>query len=146
MTCTSTSSTVAAVGNIKEENMIPFHIELKAGIPIYEQVVYAVKKAIAFGQLVPGDRLPSVRNLSRELNINPNTAQKAMMRLIQDKIVEVRPGIGCAVAPATPATAEQREAILEKKIEQLVVEAKRLGLSERDLTQALHQRWSRFEK
>jgi len=122
--------------------MIPLHIELKAGTPIYEQVVYAVKKAVAFGQLVPGDRLPSVRNLSQELKINPNTVQKAMTRLIQEKIIEVRPGIGCAVASASPATAEQREAILEKKIEQLVVEAKRLGLSARDLTQALHKYWT----
>ncbi|MDD5676380.1 MAG: GntR family transcriptional regulator [Kiritimatiellae bacterium] len=121
--------------------MIPFHIELKAGTPIYEQVVYAVKKAVAFGQLIPGDRLPSVRNLSQELNINPNTAQKAMTRLLQEKIIEVRPGIGCTVAAAFPATAEQREVILEKKIEQLVVEAKRLGLSERELTKALQKHW-----
>ena len=122
--------------------MIPFQIELKAGIPIYEQVVYAVKKAIAFGRLAPGDRLPSVRNLSRELKINPNTAQKAMARLIQEKIIEVRPGIGCAVASAVEATEEQREAILENKIEELVVEAKRLGLNERELTRVIHKRWT----
>ena len=123
--------------------MIPFQIELKAGIPIYEQVVYAVKKAVAFGQLSPGDRLPSVRNLSRELKINPNTAQKAMARLIQENIIEVRPGIGCSVAVAIPATTEQRAEILEKKIEELVVEAKRLGLNERELTQAVHKRWAK---
>jgi len=123
--------------------MIPFQIELKAGIPIYEQVVYAVKKAIAFGQLVSGDRLPSVRNLSQELKINPNTAQKAMAHLIQEKIIEVRPGIGCTVASISPATTEQRAAILEKKIEELVVEAKRLGLNERDLIQAMHKCWTK---
>ena len=122
--------------------MIPFQIELKAGVPIYEQVVYAVKKAIAFGRLAPGDRLPSVRNLSQELKINPNTAQKAMARLIQEKIIEVRPGIGCTVASASPATAEQRAAILDRKIEELVVDAKRLGLNERELTQAVHKRWT----
>lgn len=121
--------------------MIPFQIELKAGVPIYAQVIYAVKKAIAFGQLVAGDRLPSVRNLSQELKINPNTVQKAMTHLIQEKIVEVRPGIGCAVASASPATAEQRATILGKKIEELVVEAKRLGLNERDLTQTVHKHW-----
>ena len=121
--------------------MIPFQIELKAGIPIYKQVVYAVKKAIAFGQLVPGDHLPSVRNLSQELKINPNTAQKAMAHLIQEKIIEVRPGIGCTVASASSATPAQRVKILEKKIEELVVEAKRLGLNERDLTQAVHKQW-----
>lgn len=124
--------------------MLPFPIELIAGIPIYKQVVYAVKKAVAFGQLAPGDRLPSVRNLSQELKINPNTAQKAMAHLIQEKIIEVRPGIGCAVASAVLATAEQREAILENKIEELVVETKRLGLNERELTQAVHKRWAKL--
>ena len=113
-------------------------------MPVYEQIIYAVKKAVAFGQLVPGDRLPSVRNLSQELKINPNTAQKAMARLIQERIVEVRAGIGCAVADAAPATAEQRSAILEGRIEELVVEAKRLGLLERDLTQAINKRWIEF--
>ncbi len=121
--------------------MIPFQIELKAGVPIYEQVVYAVKKAIAFGRLTPGDRLPSVRNLSQELKINPNTAQKAMARLIQEKIIEVRPGIGCTVASASPATAEQRAAVLDRKIEELIVDAKRLGLNERELTQVMHKGW-----
>lgn len=121
--------------------MIPFHIELKAGVPIYEQIIYAIKKAVAFGQLAVGDRLPSVRSLSQELKINPNTAQKAMAHLIQEKIIEVRPGIGCTVASVSPATPEQRAAILAKKIEELVVEAKRLGLNEREMTQAMHKRW-----
>lgn len=124
--------------------MIPFHIELKSGIPIYEQVVYAVKKAVAFGQLVSGDRLSSVRNLSQELKINPNTVQKAITRLIREKIIEVRPGIGCVVASASPATDEQGEAVLAKKMEQLVVEAKWLRLSERELTKALHKHWTQL--
>ena len=123
--------------------MIPFQIELKAGVPVYEQIIYAVKKAVAFGRLVPGDRLPSVRNLSQELKINPNTAQKAMARLIQEKIIEVRPGIGCTVASASPATEEQRAEILENKIEELVVEARRLGLNERELAQAFHKHWTK---
>jgi len=121
--------------------MIPFQIELKAGVPVYEQIIYAVKKAVAFGRLAPGDRLPSVRNLSHDLKINPNTVQKAMTRLVQEKIVEVRPGIGFAVASASQTTAEQRAEILEGKIEELVVEAKRLGLNERELTQAVHKYW-----
>ena len=121
--------------------MIPFQIELKAGVPVYEQIIYAVKKAVAFGRLMPGDRLPSVRNLSQELKINPNTAQKAMARLIQKKIVEVRPGIGCTVASASPVTEEQRALILENKIEELIVEARRLGMDERELTQVVHKRW-----
>ncbi|MDD5483663.1 MAG: GntR family transcriptional regulator [Kiritimatiellae bacterium] len=123
--------------------MVPFKIELKAGIPIYEQVVYAVKKAVAFGRLVPGDRLPSVRNLSQDLKINPNTAQKAMSRLIHEKIVEVRPGIGCTVAAIPAAPAEQRAKILETKIEELVVDAKQLGMNAKELAQAVQKQWTK---
>ena len=55
--------------------MLPFSIELKPGFPVAEQIVFAVRKAVVVGQLRPGDRFPSVRVLSQELRVNPNTAQ-----------------------------------------------------------------------
>src|ERR1700731_3811911 len=58
--------------------MIPFHVELKPGAPIYEQVVYAATKSIISRQLRAGDEFPSVRVLSKELKINPNTAPGAV--------------------------------------------------------------------
>ena len=58
--------------------MIPFRVTFRAGAPLYEQVVYASVKAMVCGQLRPGDAYPSVRVLSRELKINPNTAHKVV--------------------------------------------------------------------
>src|SRR5436305_974798 len=57
--------------------MLPFSIDLKAGLPVAEQILFAVKKAVVGGQLVAGDKFPSVRVLSQELKINPNTAVRA---------------------------------------------------------------------
>ena len=58
--------------------MLPFLIELGAGAPIYEQIVEAVRRAVASGRLKEGDRFPSVRAISAELRVNPNTVQKAV--------------------------------------------------------------------
>jgi GntR family transcriptional regulator len=61
--------------------MIPFDVEFKPGAPIYEQIVYAATKSIISRQLRAGDEFPSVRVLSKELKINPNTAHKVVARL-----------------------------------------------------------------
>ena len=125
--------------------MIPFNIKFEAGIPIYEQLIYAVKKAIVSGQLNTGDRFPSVRALSLELKINPNTVQKAVAKLVNDKLLEIRPGIGCMVAAAREATEEQRREILSVEIERLVVEAKQLRLGEREIINAVQQHWKNLK-
>jgi len=125
--------------------MIPFNIKFEAGIPIYEQLIYAVKKAIVSGQLNTGDRFPSVRALSLELKINPNTVQKAVAKLVNDKLLEIRPGIGCMVAAAREATEEQRREILSVEIEHLVVEAKQLRLGEREIINAVQQHWKNLK-
>lgn len=125
--------------------MIPFNIKFEPGIPIYEQLIYAVKKAIVSGQLNTGDRFPSVRTLSLELKINPNTVQKAVARLVNEKLLEVRPGIGCMVAAARDATEEQRREIISVEIEHLVVEAKQLRLGEREIINAVQQHWKNLK-
>ena len=72
--------------------MIPFHVDFAPGSPLYEQVVYAATKAIVSGRLSPGDDFPSVRVLSRELKINPNTAHKVVTRLVDAGLLEIRQG------------------------------------------------------
>ena len=124
--------------------MLPFQLQFKTGIPAYEQVVYSVKKAILSGALKPGDRFPSVRALSQELRINPNTAHKVVAALVNEKLLEVKPGIGTIVADSRPSTREQRRELLGDVVERVVVEAKQLQLDIEDVTQAIKQHWSRL--
>ena len=124
--------------------MLPFQLQFTTGVPAYEQVVYAVKKAIISGALKPGDRFPSVRALSQELRINPNTAHKVVAALVNEKLLEVKPGIGTIVADARPSTHEQRRDLLGDEVERVVVEAKKLQLDIEDVTQAIKQHWSRL--
>ena len=84
-------------------HMIPFRLTFQPGTSIYEQVVYAAKKAMIAGQLRPGDPFPSVRALGRELKINPNTAHKVVSHLMSEGMLEVMPGIGTVVRLTLPA-------------------------------------------
>ena len=108
--------------------MLPFTVELQTGASVYEQLVYAVQRAIVSNQLSPGDRFPSIRTLSQELRINPNTAQKVVTRLVDQGLLVVQPGVGTLVARLPEPSKKERSELLLGEVEQLVVEARRLSL------------------
>lgn len=121
--------------------MIPFQVHFRPGVSLYEQVVYAAKKAIISGQLRPSDPFPSVRALSKELKINPNTAHKIVAHLEETGLLEAHSGVGTVVAELPAATNEQRTQLLGYEIEQLVVEARKLGIPLQDMVEAVAAHW-----
>jgi len=123
--------------------MVPFRVEFRPGISLYEQVVYAAKKAIVSAQLRPGDCFPSVRELSRELKINPNTAHKIVAHLLTDGLLESSPGIGTVVAKLPETTEAKRAELLGREIEELVVEAGKLAVPLEDILAAVETHWKR---
>lgn len=126
--------------------MIPFRVTLQPGASICEQVVYAAKKAIVAGQMHPRDSFPSVRELSRSLKINPNTAHKVVTQLIAEGLLEVHPGLGTVVARYPSSSAAERASLLKKDLEHLVVEAKKLGLDLDEVSDALAEHWSGLDQ
>ena len=60
---------------------------LRDDLPIYSQLIYQIKSAIASGELAPGARLQSVRDMAIEAKVNPNTMQRAMSELEREGIV-----------------------------------------------------------
>lgn len=127
-------------------DVTPFRFELRPGQPIFDQVVFAAKKAIISGEFQAGQAFPSVRSLAAELKIHPNTAHKAVQHLIQERLLEVRPGIGTVVADLPVTRAAERRRLLRREVEQLVVEAKRVGLDLRDVLQEIEAQWAELEK
>jgi GntR family transcriptional regulator len=125
--------------------VIPFSLSFDPGIPLYEQVVYAAKKAVISGQMLPGDPFPSVRELSKALKINPNTAHKVIIQLVSEGWIEVHSGRGTFIAERGSSTAAERGNLLKKELEQLVVEAKKLGLDLDEVTKAVAQHWWRLD-
>jgi GntR family transcriptional regulator len=126
--------------------VIPFRLTFQPGIPIHEQATFAAKKAIIAGQLRPGDAFPSVRALSIALKINPNTAHKVITQLTLDGLLEVRPGIGTVVAQRPASTRAERSRLLGREVEQLIVEAKRLGLSLEDVQTSVADHWRKLQR
>jgi GntR family transcriptional regulator len=124
--------------------VIPFRITFRTGTSLFEQIVYASKKAMIAGQLRPGDPFPSVRVLSKELKINPNTAHKVVAYLVNEGLLETRPGIGTVVATLPDSTRKDRTQLLGHEIEELVVEAKRMGIELDEMLDSFTAHWKRL--
>ncbi len=125
---------------------LPFTVVVKSGVPVHDQVVFAVERALVSGQLQAGDPFPSVRALSQELRINPNTAHRIVGTLVRDGLLEVRPGTGTVVAKRPAGTAAERRALLNGEVEHLVVTARKLGLRLDDVCDAVRDQWQRLEQ
>ena len=108
--------------------------------PLFEQVVFAVKTAVARGQAQAGDRLPSVRELARDLGINPNTVVRAYEALERDGVIVRRQGAGCFLTGGGSelATAERRRQ-LQALLRKAATEAFHLGFTAADVEKALRQ-------
>ena len=126
--------------------MTLFRLSLHPGESIFDQLVFAAKKAFVSGELQPGQSFPSVRSLAAEFKIHPNTAHRVVQHLIQERWLEARPGIGTAVAEMPEPRPGDRKRLLRREVEQLVVEAKRLELDIDDVIQAIEDQWAKLEK
>ena len=124
--------------------MLPFSIELKPGLPITEQVIFAVKKAVVAGQLKPGQPFPSVRVVSQELRINPNTAHKIVAALVAQGVLVTTPAVGSVVAEHAAGDRAERAELLGAELERLVVEAKKLGLTLNEVSAGVAAHWKRL--
>ena len=106
-----------------------FVIDPRSKAPLYEQLKEQLRWQITMGFLAPDEPLPSVRTLSAELGINPNTIQKAYREMEQEGLIYSRPGRGSFV---TPATGEQRRKQQESQLgllRQEIRKAREMGIS-----------------
>ncbi len=124
--------------------MLPFSIEIRPGLPIAEQVLFAVKKAVVTGQIRTGDKFPSVRVLSQELRINPNTAHKVIAQLVDEGVLVTTPAVGSVVAALALGDRRARAELLGPELERAIVEAKKLGLTAEDVQDAVAAHWRKL--
>jgi GntR family transcriptional regulator len=124
--------------------VLPFSIELKPGLPLAEQVIFAVKKAVVAGQLKPGQPFPSVRMVSQELRINPNTAHKIVAALVAEGVLLTTPAVGSVVAERAAGDRAARAELLGADLERVVVEAKKMGLTLDEVQAGLAAHWKKL--
>src|SRR5262245_19353338 len=123
-----------------------FRIESSSRTPIYRQLVAQIREAVARGRLKPDERLPSVRDLSRQLVINPNTVARVYTELERDGILNTRPGLGVFVAqPKTDLTKRARKDRLTCLVDELLTEAVHLGFTAEELMAVISERLARFQ-
>ena len=111
----------------------PAHFEVhpSSGVPIYLQIVEQVNALIAGGHHEPGEMLPSVRNMASELGVNHMTISKAYSQLEADGVVERVRGKGMLIKEiSTTGSLKQRQNDLEPIVEQAIVRARQLGLTD----------------
>lgn len=101
-----------------------------------------VNSLIDRGQLEVGQLLPSVRQLAVELGVNPMTVSKAYSQLETNGVVERRRGVGMVVVRKR----KQPKGVLKPSINQIVSDAKQLGLTERELVKLIRERWQKGVK
>src|SRR5947207_15475023 len=122
-----------------------FRIESASRVPIYRQLVAQIREAVARGRLKAEERLPSVRDLSRQLVVNPNTVARVYTELERDGILNTRPGLGVFVAqPRTDLTRRARKDRLVALLDQLLTEAVHPGFAADAGTSLLSERTAKF--
>ena len=106
-----------------------FHIDPNNGLAIYEQIARQVKFAVAGGSLRSGHMVPSVRELAKELAINPNTIARAYRQLQDDGVLEAVRGTGLEVAPgALERCRQERLDMIRARLRQVLTEARQSKL------------------
>lgn len=124
-----------------------FSIDPSDGLAIYDQIVRQVKFAIAAGALARGDLVPSVRELAKELAINPNTVARAYRQLQDDGVLFAVRGTGLEVAEgAARRCRAQRVELVRRRLRQVLIEARQSGLPADELRELIDRELAAAEK
>ena len=113
-------------GGKEAPNSMLFTVDPHSGVPIFRQLMEQVKRSIATGALASGDEMPSVRQLSVPLGVNPMTISKAYNLLVHEGVLERRPGLPLVVADHGPEDLEDRR---REQLRASLLPAAKLALS-----------------
>ncbi len=123
-----------------------FTIDPSSRLPIFRQLAHQIREAVARGKLLPDERLPSVRELSRTVVVNPNTVARVYTELEREGILNTRPGLGVFVAhPKAELTRKARKDRLQATLDQFLTEAVHLGFSAEEVAAMVSERAKQFQ-
>lgn len=114
--------------------------------PIYEQVIEGIERDIVMGILREREQLPSIRELSALLGVNPNTIQKAFQELDRNGIIVSGQGRGCFVADKAALKIKERLSVKITEIESIAAELARAGIEEEKLISAIKRAYADIQK
>ena len=116
---------------LSRSDLVLIQVNFNSGEPVTRQVVAQIKWMVASGKLQPGEKLPSVRDFSKQLKVNPTTVTRIYGELSAESVIVLRQGQGAFVSTQSTTTnrAEARKQVREL-IRRMLSEAVRLGMSE----------------
>jgi len=121
--------------------MIDFRLDIKSGVPFYRQIVDQIRYAIASRQLLPGEQLPTIRDLAVQLEINPNTARKAYSELEILGVLDTQQGTGTFVAERKiEITEAEKDRMLGQICDELVARGHQYNLTPEQIVDHLQRR------
>lgn len=122
--------------------MISFEqFEIADGVPIYLQIIQYLKRGMVSGAIGDGDSLPSRRNLSALLGVNPNTIQKAYHLLEEEGLIQSQTGAKSVVCLNGAALTRIRRELLEGEIRNVVDGLKQAGLTKQEALALMDRYW-----
>lgn len=121
--------------------MVRFKLDLKSGVPFHRQIVDQIRCGIASGRLLPGEQLPTVRDLAVQLEINPNTVRKAYSDLELLGTLDTQQGTGTFVSHQQVQIADaEKQRMLKQLCDELVARGHQYNLTLTDIIQYLQGR------
>ena len=123
------------------KEMIEFKLDLKSGVPFYRQIVDQIRYGIASKRLLPGEQLPTVRDLAVQLEINPNTVRKAYSELEILGVLDTQQGTGTFVAVKEIEIGDvEKDRMLSQICDELVARGQQYNLTLNDIVNHLQRR------
>ena len=123
--------------------MIVFKLDLKSGVPFHRQIVDQIRFGIASGHLLPGEQLPTVRDLAVQLEVNPNTVRKAYSDLELLGILDTQQGTGTFVSHQQVEIGDvEKHRMLRQICDELVARGHQYNLTLQDIIEHLQGRHS----
>lgn len=113
--------------------MVEFHLNSRSGLPPYQQLVQQVRHALRLGLLKEGDRLPTVKDVAKQMAVNPNTVLKAYRELEHDGLVAARPGVGTFVTRTLADGTLAAHGPLRKDLQRWLTKARLAGLDDESI-------------
>ncbi|WP_090944737.1 GntR family transcriptional regulator [Nonomuraea jiangxiensis] len=113
--------------------MIKLRLDPSSGVATYLQLVHQVKHALRLGVLMPGDRLPTIKEVVNDLAINPNTVAKAYRELEHEGFVVGRPGLGTFVRRSLGSGSTADHTRLRRDLARWVHDCREAGLDIGDM-------------
>jgi DNA-binding transcriptional regulator YhcF (GntR family) len=118
---------------------IKMSYDFETGTPIYLQIIEKLKADIISKKYLPNDKLPSVREFSIELKVNPNTVQKALLELEDDGLIYTERTNGKFVTNDEEKILKTKEDMIKKLINEFTIKMQKLGLSEKDIIKIINK-------